>query len=140
MHVHFFQEEAMTVIEGRLGYERKGEGVKVAEAGETVVFEAGVIHRFWNAGENVLHCTGYISPAESIEYFLGGIFQAQKKSGQARPDLFESAFLIRKYRREFEMDEIPRFIQQLVFPIVVGIGTLMGKYKKFSDAPMSPRT
>lgn len=139
MHVHFFQEEALTVVEGRMGYERKGEDVQFAEAGESVVFKAGEMHRFWNAGETVLHCKGYITPADSIEYFLSGIFQAQKKSGSMRPDMFDAAYLMRRYRREFGMDEIPGFVQRLVFPIVVGIGTLIGKYKEFSGAPISPR-
>lgn len=86
MHVHKNQEEALTVVHGRIGYQRKGEEPQYAGAGATVVFGPGVVHRFWNAGDDELVCTGYIKPAESIEYLLKGVFAAQKVSGNMRPE------------------------------------------------------
>ncbi len=70
MHVHQLQEEALAVQHGRIGYQRSGEGPQFAEPGETVVFEPGDAHKFWNAGEEDLRCTGYIEPADNLEYFL----------------------------------------------------------------------
>lgn len=139
MHVHHFQEEGLTVVEGRIGYQRKGEEPQFAEAGATVVFKPGEVHRFWNAGEGLLKCTGYISPADSIEYFLGGIYEAQKKAGSLRPDMFDAAFLARRYRNEFAMAEIPAFVQRFVFPVMVAIGNVTGKFRKFADAPPPAR-
>ena len=139
MHVHHFQEEALTVVEGRIGYQRKGEEPRFAGPGETVVFKPGEVHRFWNAGEGLLKCSGYIKPADSIEYFLSGIYAAQKKAGSLRPDMFEAAYLSRRYRSEFAMDEIPAFVQRFLFPVVILIGTLTGKYQKFADAPPPAR-
>ena len=78
MHVHYHQEEALTVVKGKIGYQRKGEPEQFAGVGETVVFKPGEMHRFWNAGEEDLHCKGYIKPPDSIEYFLRGIYNAQK--------------------------------------------------------------
>src|SRR5687768_1746437 len=60
MHVHHLQEEALTVQEGRIGYQVFGGPERFAGPGETVVFKPGVAHRFWNAGESDLRCTGYI--------------------------------------------------------------------------------
>jgi quercetin dioxygenase-like cupin family protein len=139
MHVHHFQEEGLTVVHGRIGYQRKGEEPQFADSGATVVFRAGESHRFWNAGEDELKCTGYIKPADSIEYFLRGIYAAQKKAGSLRPDMFEAAYLMRRYRSEFGMDEIPAFVQRFVFPVVVVLGSLAGKYRKFADAPPPSR-
>ena len=81
MHVHHHQEEALTVVQGRIGYQRLGEQDKFAGPGETVAFRTGEAHKFWNAGEEELRCTGYIEPADNIEYFLGAIFESQKRSG-----------------------------------------------------------
>src|SRR3712207_1277324 len=76
MHVHYHQEEALTVVQGRIGYQRLEEPARFAGRGETVAFQAGQAHRFWNAGEEELRCTGYIEPADNIEYFLGEIGRA----------------------------------------------------------------
>ena len=135
MHVHHYQEEALMVVEGRIGYQRPGEPARFAGPGETVTFRAGEAHRFWNAGEDVLRCKGYIEPADNIEYFLGAIFESQKHSGGSRPNLLDAAFLARRYRSEYRMVGIPAPVQRFVFPILVAIGGLLGRYKKYADAP-----
>jgi len=135
MHVHHFQEEALTVVSGRIGYQRPGDPARFAGPGETVVFKAGDAHKFWNAGQEELHCTAYIEPADNIEFFLGELFASTARSGGKRPGLFDVAFLITRYRSEFAMLEIPAAVQRIVFPIVVAIGHLLGKYRRFADAP-----
>jgi quercetin dioxygenase-like cupin family protein len=135
MHVHNYQEEALTVQQGRLGYQQPGAPPQFVEHGETVVFEPGEAHKFWNAGEEDLLCTGYIQPADNVEYFLTAIYELQRESGGNRPDPFEAAFLMRRYRSEFYMAEIPAVVQRLVFPMQVTVGRLLGKYGKYADAP-----
>jgi quercetin dioxygenase-like cupin family protein len=135
MHVHYHQEEALTVLEGQLGYERPGQPARFAGPGETVVFRAGEAHRFWNAGEEVLRCAGWIEPADNVEYFLGAIFESQKRSGGSRPNLLDAAFLARRYRDEFGLLEIPAPVQRFVFPVLVAVGGLLGRYGKYADAP-----
>ncbi len=135
MHVHRRQAEVMTVRRGRIGYQRPGGRVAFAGPGETVAFEAGDAHRFWNAGETPLECTGYIEPADNVEYFLSAIFDSQRRSGGARPDPFDAAFLVRRYRSEFAMLEVPAAVQRFVFPVVVAAGRLLGRYARYADAP-----
>jgi Cupin domain len=135
MHVHTYQEEALTIQQGRLGYQRSGELPQYAEPGETVVFEPGEAHRFWNAGEEKLLCTGYIQPADNVEYFLTAIYELQRESGGSRSKPFEMAFLMRRYRSEFYMAEIPAVVQRFIFPVQVTVGRLLGKYRKYADAP-----
>ncbi len=135
MHVHHQQEEALTVQQGRIGYQRAGEEPQFAEAGETVIFKPGEVHKFWNDGEEDLLCTGYVQPADNIEYFLTAIYDSQRESKGSRPDPFEAAFLARRYRSEFGMTEIPAVVQSVVFPAQVLVGRLLGKYRKFADAP-----
>jgi quercetin dioxygenase-like cupin family protein len=135
MHVHHHQEEALTVEEGKIGYQRPGEPPQFAERGETVVFAPGETHRFWNAGEEDLRCTGYIQPADNVEYFLTAIYESQRENGGSRPGPFEAAFLSRRFRSEFGMAEIPALVQRLLFPALVTVGGLLGKYRRYADAP-----
>ena len=136
MHVHHQQEEALTVARGRIGYQREGESPAFAGPGETVVFRAGEGHRFWNAGEDELECTGYIEPAGNVEYYLEAMFESMKANGGQRPGLFDAAYLTRRYRTEFGMLAIPRLVQRLLFPVIVAVGRSLGKYEKYADAPL----
>jgi uncharacterized cupin superfamily protein len=135
MHIHHHQDEALTVQRGRIGYQSPGEPARFAGPGETVAFKAGVAHRFWNAGEGELLCTGYIEPADNVEYFLTALYESTKRNGGARPDLFDAAFLMRRYRSEFTMVEIPAMVQRFVFPLQVAVGRLLRKYGRYVDAP-----
>jgi quercetin dioxygenase-like cupin family protein len=135
MHCHNFQEEGFTVVQGRIGYQVLGQEPKFAKAGQSVVFPAGVPHRFWNDGNVDLICDAYISPPDNVEFFLTNIFDAQKRGKNGRPDMFDAAFLAHRYRSEFVMYDIPAFVQRIVFPVVVLVGTVLGKYGKFRDAP-----
>ena len=134
MHVHFKQDEAMTVVSGKIGYqELKGEK-KYAGPGETVLFKYGVPHKFWNAGNEPLHLIGYVSPANNIVYFLSQVYKSMNENG-GRPGIYDSAYLLSRYKTEFKMLEIPTFVQKVMFPVVLFFGNLRGKKKKFIDAP-----
>ena len=135
MHVHHRQAEVLTVVQGRIGYVRPGGQPQFAGPGETVAFMAGDAHRFWNAGDGELRCTGYIEPAENIEYFLGEIFASAKRNGGHRPHPLDAAFLTRRYRSEFALLEIPAPVQRLVFPVLELVGRLLGRYARYADAP-----
>ncbi len=134
MHVHHLQEEALTVIEGRMGYQIAGEKERYASAGESVVFPPGQAHRFWNAGEDELLCRGYLMPPLNVEYLLTTMFASMRSEG-GRPDLLDAAYLLTRYRSEYGAAMIPDFVQRYVFPIMIGLGRLIGKYEKFRDAP-----
>ena len=134
MHVHYKQDECLTVISGKIGYQLPEEEKKYAGQGETVLFKAGTPHKFWNAGHDLLRCSAYISPPDNAVYFLTQIFQSSNENG-GRPRLYDAAFLLDRYKSEFGMLEIPKFVQKFMFPIVLFFGNLIGKNKKFINAP-----
>ena len=68
MHTHWLQDECLTVVKGRLGYEIQGQPKQYVNEGETILFERGVAHRFWNAGEDILHCQGWVKPANTLAF------------------------------------------------------------------------
>ncbi|HEY1023323.1 MAG TPA: cupin domain-containing protein [Flavisolibacter sp.] len=135
MHTHFLQDECLTVVKGRIGYQCKGEEPQYAGIGETVLFKRGVPHRFWNAGEEVLHCTGWVKPANTLVFFLSSVYAAQNKAGSDRPETFDGAYLLKRYASEYDMAEVPRFVKKVIIPLTYHLGKLLGKYNHFKDAP-----
>lgn len=135
MHTHWLQDEGFTVLEGRIGYQIAGQPKQYANAGESVVFKRGLPHRFWNDGAEVLHCEGWLKPANTIVFFLSSIFAAQNKSGKAQPELFDAAYLLTRYADEYEMHDIPAFVRNVIMPVAYRLGKLLHKYEHFKDAP-----
>lgn len=135
MHTHWLQDEALTVIKGRLGYEIQGQPKQYAKEGETVLFKKGTPHRFWNDGEDVLHCKGWIKPANTITFFLTALFEAQNKSGKAQPEQFDGAYLIKRYATEYDIPGIPKFVKKVIIPATYYVGKFLGRYKHFENAP-----
>jgi len=135
MHVHHHQTERLTVRTGRLAWQRAGEPPAYAGPGETVVFAPGEPHRYWNPGEGELRCTSSIDPAGNAEYVLAALYDSQKRSGGKAPDPFDTAFLARRYRSEFTMTAVRPLQERFVFPLLLAVGSLFGKFDRFADAP-----
>jgi quercetin dioxygenase-like cupin family protein len=135
MHTHFKQEEELTVVSGKMGYQLLGQAFQYANVGETVLFKRGTPHKFWAEGQEPLHCKGWIQPANSIVFFLSAVYAAQNKSGKGEPEPFDGAYLLTKFASEYDMPEIPSFVKKVIFPITYFVGRLLGKYKHFVDAP-----
>ncbi|MBC7776519.1 MAG: cupin domain-containing protein [Phycisphaerae bacterium] len=135
MHVHFFQDESLTVVSGKIGYQIHGQEPQYAGPGETLVFKRGIPHRFWSAGDNVLHCTGWVDPAGNLIFFLTNIYAAIERGKNHQPEMFDGSYLSWRYRREFDMTEIPSFVKKVIMPVTYFIGLLLGKYEKFKTAP-----
>ncbi len=135
MHTHFLQDEQLTVVKGKLAYEILGQEVKYAGEGDTVLFERGTPHRFWNAGDDVLNCTGWVKPANTIVFYLSAIYAAQNKSGKPQPEKFDGAYLLTRYRAEYDLPELPGFVKKIILPTTYFFGWLLGKYKHFQNAP-----
>lgn len=136
MHTHWLQDECLTVVNGKIGYQVLGQPEQFAGEGETVLFKKGVPHRFWNAGPDTLHCQGWIKPANTIVFSLGSIFNAQNKSGSARPEQFDAAYLLTRYASEYDLVGIPKFVKKIIISLTYYTGKLLGKYKHFKDAPL----
>ncbi len=135
MHVHFLQEEGMTVVAGRMGYEIQGDEPRFAGPGESVVFAPGVPHRFWADGDDVLRFDAFVQPPHNMTYFLSEVFRSTRERGDGKPDIFDAAFLLHRYRSEFAMLNIPSFVQGAIFPVLRVIGRISGKYRRFAHSP-----
>lgn len=135
MHVHWKQDESLTVISGKMAYEIPGQEPVYLYPGETATFIRGTWHRFWNPGDNELHIKGWIQPANNVEYFLTQLYKAFDNGMNHRPESKSAAFLMIRYKSEFAAKDIPAFVKKVIVPVQYFFGKLTGAHKKFSDAP-----
>ncbi len=134
LHVHFKQEETVKVITGRMHIKTLTGEFSLAE-GQEYTFAAGEAHQFWNEGDQPMHYSGHVKPSNNYEYFIRHIYQSANEANDDKPGPFDAAFLLTRYRSEMDMLVIPKPVKLLVFPILLAIGRLTGKFRKFADAP-----
>ena len=70
-----------------------------------------------------------------VVFYLTALFNAQKESGKEIPEPFDAAYLLYRYRKEYGMPGLPRFVNAVIIPATYTIGKLRGRYKKFEQAP-----
>jgi quercetin dioxygenase-like cupin family protein len=133
-HVHRIQREAVTVRAGRIGYVVDGGSEQFGGPGDRVVFEPGVRHRFWNAGDDELILDGEVTPPDNFEWFLTHVYDSIAANG-GRPGAFDSAYLLTRYSSEFTMTAVPPSVRRVVFPLQAFAGRLLNRYGHFADAP-----
>ena len=127
-HIHFQQREEGGVQAGTLAA-RIGEQKLVVETGENAAFPAGVVHSWWNAGETLLEFRGRVVPAVDLDQFLQAIFAVLNASATNRPSIFYLAHVLWRHRRTQRVVTPPVAIQRILFPVVLLIGHVLGKYK-----------
>jgi mannose-6-phosphate isomerase-like protein (cupin superfamily) len=64
LHVHFHEHEEGVVKAGTLGAQVGAEKI-IVPAGGTAVLPAGLPHRWWNAGDDLLEFSGHVVPART---------------------------------------------------------------------------
>jgi quercetin dioxygenase-like cupin family protein len=135
MHVHYKQDESITVMSGSLTYKILGQEPVLIKEGETVKFLRNVPHSFWNSGEGELILSGWVKPVNTIVFFLTALFDAQKRGSNKRPEAYDAAYLMMRYKSEYGLPELPGFVKNVIIPTTYKLGKLLGKYDKFKDAP-----
>ena len=127
-HVHFQQREEGGVQAGTLGA-RIGKQTLVVQAGGSAAFPAAVVHSWWNAGETLLEFRGRVVPAVDLDQFLQALFAVLNAGATNRPSIFYLAHVLWRHRRTQGVVTPPRAVQRILFPVVLLIGHVLGKYK-----------
>jgi len=127
-HVHFQQREEVSVKAGTLGARLGKETIRVA-AGGTAVFPAGVVHTWWNAGDDLLKLSGRAIPAGDLDRYLQALFAVLNATASGRPPIFYLAHVMWRHRRTQAVTLPPRVIQRIVFPLILLVGRVLGKYR-----------
>ena len=127
-HVHFREREEGRVQAGTLGA-RIGGQTTIVQTGGNALFPAGVVHSWWNAGETLLEFNGRVVPAVDLDQFLQALFAVLNASATDRPSIFYLAHVLWRHRRTQAVVRPPVAIQRILFPAVLLIGRVLGKYK-----------
>ena len=127
-HVHFQQREEGKVRAGSLGVQL-GREKFVVPAGGTAAFAQGVVHTWWNAGDDPVELSGHAIPAADLDRYLQAVFAVLNASASGRPSLFYIAHIALRHRRTQGFVTPPLAIQRIVFPLVLLVGYLLGKYR-----------
>ncbi len=138
LHVHFHQREEGTVNAGSLGAQVGSEKI-VVHSGGSSVFPAGVEHKWWNAGNDLLELSGRCVPAGDLDRYLQALFAVLNASSSGRPSIFYIAHVVWRHRHTQSVRVPPPVVQRIVFPVVLLVGHVLGKYRGDSW-PGSPAT
>jgi hypothetical protein len=138
LHVHFQEHEKIIVKAGTLGAQRGTEKITVP-AGGTATIPAGILHRWWNAGDDLLELSGTASPAVDLDRFLQALFAVLNATSNGRPSIFHMAHVLWRHRETQLLSVPPPAIQRIVFPVILFIGRILGKYRG-SNWPGSPES
>ena len=127
-HVHFRQREEGRVRAGSLGI-LVGSEKSIVPTGGNAAFPEGVVHTWWNAGDDPLEFGGRAIPAADLDRYLQAVFAVLNASASGRPSLFYIAHIALRHRRTQRFMKPPLAIQRIVFPLVLLVGYLLGKYR-----------
>lgn len=129
LHKHVMEVEEGVVASGTLGAAVDGKKVVIA-AGGSASFPDGVVHSWWNEGEDTLLFNGRATPVVDLDRFLQALF-AVINAGEAgkRPPMFYLAHVLWRHRRTQVIVAPPFAVQRIVFPLVLLVGHLLGKYR-----------
>ena len=128
LHVHYLEDEEGIVTAGRLSADVGGQRVEVGP-GEAVRLPRGVPHRWWNAGDEPLAFEGTVQPAADFDRYVQAIFEVMNAGPPNRPPLFYLAHVVLRHRQTQAALIMPRWLQSVLFRVVVAIGTITGRYQ-----------
>ena len=128
LHAHFLEDEFGTIRKGVL-HGIIGDRRVEARAGESVTLPKGIPHRWWNGGDVTLEFDGFARPGLDVDKYLQAAFEIANASPTGRPSLFYFAHMAVRHRRTHLVLVIPPLVQAVLFPLVVAVGTLLGKYR-----------
>jgi mannose-6-phosphate isomerase-like protein (cupin superfamily) len=113
-HVHPYQAETFTVIEGTLGMKR-GREKFVLNPGGMAYVDPGVRHKFWNAGEDTLRFRAEVRPSlefESLIETMFGLAADGKTNRKGMPSPLRLAVIANHHFDVVRLPLIPHALQK----------------------------
>ena len=128
LHIHFGEDERGEIVSGTLSAMVDGKPLRI-EAGGRGEFRRGSAHCWWNEGDTELVFRGVATPAVDLDRFLQALFEVINAGEAGRPSLFYLAHVLHRHRGTQLALVTPRPIQRVMFPVVILVGSLLGKYR-----------
>lgn len=136
LHVHLAEAEHGEVVSGVLSAMLDGKNLQI-EAGGRASFPIGSAHRWWNDGDQELVFQGVATPAADLDRYLQALFEVLNAGPANRPPIFYLAHVLHRHRKTQRVMIPPPIIQRFLFPVIIFLGTLLGKYRG-TDWPGCP--
>jgi quercetin dioxygenase-like cupin family protein len=136
MHVHPEQEERFEVLSGRVRF-RKGLRTIVAEAGDEVVVEPGVAHKFANAGDDGAVMRVQVRPALEMERLFEtavALAEEGRTTRKGMPKPLDMALFVREFRREVRGPGSPGSVQRTALAPLAWIGRRRGRAQRYASS------
>lgn len=128
LHVHYQETEEGQVMAGTLSAMVDGRRIRVA-AGEMARFPVGSVHRWWNDGDDTLVFEGFAKPVVDLDLYLQAVFEVLNSGSAERPPLFYMAHVAWRHRRTQAIRLAPQWVQAVLLPAIVLVGTALGLYR-----------
>lgn len=128
LHIHALEDEHGQVLAGTLSASLDGKTLTIG-AGGSARFPKGSAHRWWNGGDDELVFQGVATPAVDLDRYLHALFEVLNAGDSGRPPIFYLAHVLHRHRKTQTALVVPRLVQAVTFPIILLIGTALGKYR-----------
>jgi quercetin dioxygenase-like cupin family protein len=138
-HTHAYITERFEVLSGTVRFHIDGRDA-LARPGEQVEVPPGVVHDWWNVGDDEAHVLVDIRPAERFELMienLYGLANDGKANARGVPRLLPLALFAREFRREGEFVRPPRIVQRLLFSVLAPLARARG-YRAINPEYLGP--
>ena len=138
-HVHSYITERFEVVSGTVRLHVDGRD-ELARPGEVVEVRPGVVHDWWNVGEDEAHVRLEIRPAARFELMIQNLFGLAndgKTNERGVPRLLPLSLFATEFRREGEFIRPPRVVQRVLFAAVAPLARARG-HKAIDPAYLGP--
>ena len=136
-HVHPYQTEIFTVIDGRLGVKRGREKLELGP-GEKALIDPGTPHKFWNAGEGEVRFICTVTPAVQFERLIATMYSlaaAGKTNRKGMPNPIRLAVIANHHFDDVRLPVVPHKLQKLALVLGAPVGRLAGYSATFDPTP-----
>jgi len=141
-HVHPYQTEIFTVIEGTLGVKRGRETLELGP-GEKALIDPGTAHKFWNAGDGTLRFRAEVRPALQFESLIETMFALAadgKTNKNGMPSPLRLAVIANHHFDVVRLPVIPHALQKLALAPGALLGRAVGFTPTYEATAGTPAT
>jgi mannose-6-phosphate isomerase-like protein (cupin superfamily) len=136
-HVHPYQTERFEALAGRLGM-RHGKKRMGLAPGESATVEAGVPHKFWNAGDDEVRFRCTVMPALQFERLIATMYSLAadgKTNKKGMPNPVRLAVIANRHFDDVRLPLIPQSLQKLALKLGAPAGRLLGFGATYDGQP-----
>jgi mannose-6-phosphate isomerase-like protein (cupin superfamily) len=139
-HVHPYQMETFTVLEGRLGMKRGREKLELGP-GDVALVDPGVRHKFWNAGSQTVRFRCEVRPSLEFESLIETMFSlaaAGKTNTKGMPSPLRLAVIANHHFDVVRLPLVPHALQKTALVPGALLGRAFGFLPTNQAAPGTP--